>query len=269
MQIAPAVRLWRRPPKAKYIRRKSNRRRESLSLYLAGSMVDVHEHLVSDEFSVLKIRARYARRLALERRQAIDGNVAGVRRAREDASRLDGNRFETWECLSVLEHMRHILRHRHVWADVPMPNAGKPRMLHVRRAIAKPSAATKRKKPTRDALLRSSVCVWAPSRASRTALFARAPPRLYTFVEDAGTNSESPIYSDLICEYARALIYENFNPGTHAVPADMTRAGSMLFDEDGDAAHEFFLVFACCNTDSPHAQPAPFRMFESINMPSF
>ena len=136
-------------------------------------MVDVHEHLGSDAFSVLKIRARYTRRLALERRQAIDGN-----------------QFETWESLSVLEHMRHILRHRHVWADVPVPIAGKPRMLRVRRAIAKPSAAAKRKKPTRDALVRSSVCVWAPSRASRTALFARAPPRLYTFVEDAGTTSE-------------------------------------------------------------------------------
>jgi hypothetical protein len=157
-------------------------------------MVDVHEHLGSDAFSVLKIRARYTRRLALERRQAIDGNVAGVRRTalptRKDASRLDGNQFETWESLSVLEHMRHILRHRHVWADVPVPIAGKPRMLRVRRAIAKPSAAAKRKKPTRDALVRSSVCVWAPSRASRTALFARAPPRLYTFVEDAGTTSE-------------------------------------------------------------------------------
>ncbi len=31
-------------------------------------MVDVHEHLGSDAFSVLKIRARYTRRLALERR---------------------------------------------------------------------------------------------------------------------------------------------------------------------------------------------------------
>jgi hypothetical protein len=77
-----------------------------------------------------------------------------------------------------------------VWADVPVPIAGKPRMLQVRRAIAKPSAAGKRKNPTRDALVRSSVCVWAPSMASRTAWFARAPPQLYTFVEDAGTTSE-------------------------------------------------------------------------------
>jgi hypothetical protein len=43
-------------------------------------------------------------------------------------------------------------------------------------------------------------------------------------------------------EYTRALISQNFYPGTHAVLADMTRAGSMLIDEDGDAAHEFFLV---------------------------
>ncbi len=158
-------------------------------------MVEAREQSRSDDFFALKMRARYARRLALERRLAIDGNVAGVRRAalparQEDAGRLDGNWVETWESLSVLEHMRHILRHRHVWADVPVPIAGKPRMLQVRRAIAKPSAAAKRKKPARDALARSCACVWAPSRASRTALFARALPRLYTFIEDAGTNSE-------------------------------------------------------------------------------
>ena len=74
---------------------------------------------------------------------------------------------------------------------------------------------------------------------------------------------KSPIYSDLIYEYTRALIFQNLYSGTDAVPANMTRMGSKLMDEDGDIADAFFLVFfflrahvAPCAHTTVHAKRA-------------
>ena len=100
-----------------------------------------------------------------------------------------------------------VLRHRLVVVDVSA-QAGKQRLLQARSTIAKKAAAVKRNKLARDALGRPG-----------GARAARARARLYTYV-------------------ARP------NAGALAVPAGITLAHDMLTDDDGDIAHEFFVVLA-------------------------